>query len=51
LPTHPPGFTPGERYTQERKEKMKVNEDGFLMGEEEKLVHYVVRELEKCFAW
>ncbi|TFK17338.1 hypothetical protein FA15DRAFT_546622, partial [Coprinopsis marcescibilis] len=51
LPTHPPEFTPGERYTEERKGKMMVNEDGFLTDEEEKLVHYTIGALEKGFAW
>jgi hypothetical protein len=51
LPEHPPEFTPGRRYTVERKEAMKVNEDGFLWPEEEKLVHYVIKVQEEGFAW
>ncbi len=31
LPHHPPEFTPGKRYTAERKDAMKVNPDGFLL--------------------
>jgi hypothetical protein len=30
---------------------MKVNEDGFLWPEEEKLVHYVIKVQEEGFAW
>lgn len=51
LPTKPPDFTPGERYTQERKEQMPVNKDSFLWPEEEKLVHYIMRIHETAFAW
>ena len=42
LPTLPPDFTPGDRYTLERKEAMPVNKDGFLWPEEVKLVHYII---------
>ncbi|KIM47246.1 hypothetical protein M413DRAFT_36065, partial [Hebeloma cylindrosporum] len=34
LPTSPPEFEPGDRYTRERKEAMHVNKDGFLWPEE-----------------
>jgi len=51
LPTHPPEFEPGERYTREQIEAMPVNEDGFLWPEEVKLVHYLIREHEYAFAW
>ncbi|KAF8813521.1 hypothetical protein BYT27DRAFT_7040573, partial [Phlegmacium glaucopus] len=34
LPTRPPEFTPGKRYTLERKEMMTVNKDDFLWPEE-----------------
>jgi hypothetical protein len=51
LPTHPPEFEPGERYTRERMEAMPVNKDGFLWPEEVKLVHYLIREHEFAFAW
>ena len=33
LPTSPPNFSPGKRYTQERMEQMKVNTDNFLWPE------------------
>ena len=51
LPTHPPEFVPGARYTQERKEAMPVNIDDFLWPEEEKLVHYIIKSHEYAFAW
>ena len=51
LPTSPPDFVPGERYTQERKELMSVNKDNFLWPEEEKLVDYLIKVHEKAFAW
>ena len=51
LPTNPPIFTPGQRYTQERKDAMQVNEDGFLWPEEEKLVHFMIKVHEFAFAW
>ena len=51
LPTHPPKFTPGRRYTQEQKDKMPVNIDGFLWPEEENLVHYIIKIHEMAFAW
>lgn len=51
LPTDPPDFSPGERYTEERKGLMPVNKDGFLWPEEEKLVHYLIKIHEKAFAW
>ncbi len=51
LPHHPPEFSPGARYTAERKEAMNVNPDGFLLPDEEKLVHHIIREHEPGFAW
>jgi hypothetical protein len=51
LPTHPPEFTPGDRYTQTRHDKMKINPDGFLTPDEEKLGHFVVKAQETAFAW
>ena len=51
LPTKAPPFTPGERYTQDRKDNMKINEDGFLNQDEEDLVHWIIREYEHVFAW
>jgi len=43
LPENPPEFEPGIPYTQERKEAMPANQDGFLLPEEEKLVHYLIK--------
>ncbi|KJA18651.1 hypothetical protein HYPSUDRAFT_111434, partial [Hypholoma sublateritium FD-334 SS-4] len=51
LPHHPPEFTPGIRYTTERKEAMQVNSDGFLLPDEEKLVHHMINVHEDAFAW
>jgi hypothetical protein len=51
LPTHPPEFTPGDRYTQARHDKMKINPDGFLTPDEENLSHFVVKAQEAAFAW
>lgn len=50
-PVEPPEFTPGERYTLERKKVMPVNNQGFLWPEKEKLAHYLVKVHEKVFAW
>ena len=52
LPTHPPEFTPGVRYTQERKEIIDKNHpEGFLTNEERKLVHHLMKVQEMGFAW
>ena len=51
LPSHPPEFVPGERYTEERMRQMPVNKDGFLWPEEEKLVHHLIKLHEYAFAW
>ena len=51
LPTHPPDFTPGHRYTQDRKDAHNANPTGFLWPEEEKLVHYLIKIQEDAFAW
>ena len=51
LPTSPPEYSPGERYTQERKDVMPVNTNKFLWPEEEKLVHYLIKIHELAFAW
>jgi hypothetical protein len=50
LPTHPPDFVPGLRYTQEWYEKLKLNPNGFLWPEEEKLAHHLVKEQEECLS-
>ena len=51
LLTKPPEFVPGTRYTQERKEAMKINKKGFLWPEEEKLAHHLIKVHETAFAW
>lgn len=48
----PPDFKPTGRYTQERKEAMDAQHGGdFLWPEERKLMHHVIMEQEKAFAW
>src|ERR1700755_1237660 len=40
LPTNPPDFTPGERYTEDQKEIIdKMHDEDFLWPEERKLLH------------
>lgn len=51
LPTLPPDFTPGIRYTAERMKDQNINADGFLWPEEEKLVHHIIKTHEMAFAW
>ena len=52
LNPRPPEFKPTGRYTQERKEAMdKAHAGDFLWPEERKLVHHVIMEQEKAFAW
>jgi len=48
---NPPNFSPGERYTLERKSAMNVNQEQFLWPEEEKLVHHLIKLQEFAFAW
>jgi hypothetical protein len=51
LPTKPPIFTPGVRYTTERYENHKKSMKEFLWPEEEKLAHELVKLQEDVFAW
>ncbi|EEB89283.1 hypothetical protein MPER_12635, partial [Moniliophthora perniciosa FA553] len=52
LPTNPPEFCPGDRYTEERKKVIDDNHpDGFLLPEERKLLHYLLKVQEMAFAW
>jgi hypothetical protein len=52
LPTHPPEFTPGERYGWEQWEYIQKKHDtGFLTEEEIKLIQWMFREHEMAFAW
>src|SRR5882724_9895088 len=48
---HPPGFVPSEKFTEERREKMKINPSGFLWPEEEKLVPFLIKAQEEAIAW
>ena len=51
LPIHPPDFTPGERYTQERYEANDIDPGKFMWPEEKKLGHHIIRINEFCLAW
>lgn len=51
LPTIPPDFEPGKRYTEERMKAMSENKDNFLWEDEVKLVNYIVKVHESAFAW
>ncbi|KAJ8454616.1 hypothetical protein ONZ45_g19236 [Pleurotus djamor] len=51
LPTHPPDFTPGIRYTQERYDAQNIDPAGWLWPEEIKLAHFIIRDKEMAFAW
>ena len=43
LPVYPPQFQPTKRLTAERMEELKVNKDGFLWPEEERLMKHILR--------
>src|SRR5882724_12767562 len=51
LPTHPPNFILSEKFTQERMEKMNINQSGFLWPDEEKLVLFLIKAQEGGIAW
>ena len=51
LPTHPPAFVPGVRFTQERADALDLDPANWLWPEELKLVRWLVREHETAFAW
>jgi hypothetical protein len=51
LPKNPLPFSPGVRYTKERKAVQNVDPTSFLQPEEVSLVHWVIRENESAFAW
>lgn len=51
LPTHPPEFVPGIRFTQERLDKLDLDPAKWLWPEELKLVRWLVSAHEKAFAW
>jgi hypothetical protein len=51
LPTHPPAFAPGIRFTQEQSDALDLDLARWLWSEELKLVQWLVRIHEKAFAW
>lgn len=51
LSPHPPNFIPTDHITQERLDLIKVNPDGFLWPEEEKLFIQVIMNNEKALAF
>ena len=51
LPTNPPDFVPGQRFTQERADALDLNPAQWLWPEEVKLVRWMVLNNETTFAW
>ena len=51
LPTHPPGFVPSKRFTQERADVLDLDPATWLWLEEVKLVRWIVLDHETAFAW
>jgi hypothetical protein len=51
LPMHPPEFVPTKRITEERLKILKINKDGFLSSEEEKLITQVMVQIETAIAF
>jgi hypothetical protein len=51
LPSCPPEFSPGTRFTRERAEKLDLDPAKWLWPEELKLVQWLVRAHEHTFAW
>jgi hypothetical protein len=51
LPTSPPPFQPGTRYSEERKAAQKIDPAQFLLPDEIELAHWIIRENESAFAW
>ncbi|KLO04966.1 hypothetical protein SCHPADRAFT_807662, partial [Schizopora paradoxa] len=51
LPVRPPVFVSSERLTSERLAEMRINEDGFLWPEEEKLFAHIFRMNEMALAF
>ena len=51
LSPNPPDFVPGTRLTQERLDALGLNHDGFLLPEELKLLHHVLKLNEFRLAW
>lgn len=51
LPTHPPPFSPTERFTQERREAMDLDPEGFLTEQEIRLCEWLIGHHPKVFAF
>ncbi|KIJ05004.1 hypothetical protein PAXINDRAFT_59778, partial [Paxillus involutus ATCC 200175] len=51
LPTKPPDFIPGVRFTAERAEALDLDPANWLWPEELKLIQWLVRDHETAFAW
>lgn len=51
IPTHPPDFIPTKHLTQERLDILKINGEGFLWPEEEKLFKAIFKNNEKVLAF
>ncbi|KAJ8594386.1 hypothetical protein M405DRAFT_700396, partial [Rhizopogon salebrosus TDB-379] len=51
LPTHPPDFIPGKRFTQERSDKLNLDPAKWLWPEELKLICWLVLVHETTFVW
>ncbi|KAI5823228.1 hypothetical protein K523DRAFT_219949, partial [Schizophyllum commune Tattone D] len=51
LPRRPPDFVDGKRLTTERLEGMKLNEEGYLWPEEEKLFAHILKLNEESLAF
>ncbi|EIN11611.1 hypothetical protein PUNSTDRAFT_26252, partial [Punctularia strigosozonata HHB-11173 SS5] len=51
LPTIPPPFVPGARYTEERRRAQNIDPSGFLLRDEVGLAHWVLRQNEHALAW
>ena len=51
LPTHPPAFVLGKRFTQERADALDLDPANWLWPEEVKLVWWMVLNHETAFAW
>ncbi|KAI0370316.1 hypothetical protein BV20DRAFT_905325, partial [Pilatotrama ljubarskyi] len=51
LTCHPPEFVPSMKLTQERMDGLKINSDGFLWPEEEKLFQHIFSLNEKVLAF
>jgi len=51
LPTHPPEFIPGSRFTRDRANKLDLDPANWLWPEELKLIRWLVRIHERAFAW